>query len=172
MRARFLVVPVAIALSVSPAFAQSSSEKVQASASREQSPTQRLSEDEEAIRRIIVESIDRFNRRHLGPQATDYTADADFVNVYGTWRKGAAEIQSGQQQRMETVLKDAKITLLDLKIRFVRPDVAIAIQSHRMSGMRDPAGNIMPPHVERPMRVLVKDEGGWRITAFHNTIVR
>lgn len=172
MWTRISVVAVAIALSVSPASAQPGSEKAQASASSEQSPTQRLSEDEEAIRKIVVESLDQFNRLHLGPQAADYTADADFVNVYGTWRKGAAEIQSGQQQRMETVLKDAKITLLDLSIRFIRPDVAIAIQSHRMSGMRDPAGNTMPPHVERPMRVLVKDHGRWRITAFHNTIVR
>jgi uncharacterized protein (TIGR02246 family) len=161
-----------VTLGTPAASAQTGPEQTQAVVSSEQPATPRLSEDEEAIRKIIAESIDRFNRMHLGPQAADYTADADFVNVYGTWRKGAAEIQSGQQQRMETVLKDAKITLLDLRIRFIRPDVAIAIQSHRMSGMRDPTGNTMPPHIERPIRVLVKDDGKWRITAFHNTIVR
>jgi hypothetical protein len=30
----------------------------------------------------------------------------------------------------------------------------------------------MPPHTELSVRVLVKDQGVWRITAFHNTIVQ
>lgn len=128
-------------------------------------------EDENAIRRTCLERIERFNR-HEPPQATEFTPDADFVNVYGMWRKGSAEIEARQGERMQTVLKQAKITLLDLRVRFVRPDVAVVHQTHEMSGMLSPDGQRMLPHQERSIRVVVKEQGKWLTTAFHNTIVR
>ena len=64
------------------------------------------------------------------------------------------------------------MTLLDLRIRFIRPDVAIAHQTHEMSGMLRREGQKMAPHRERSIRVLVKEQGKWLTTAFHNTIVR
>jgi uncharacterized protein (TIGR02246 family) len=134
--------------------------------------TANRSEDETAIRRICLERIEGFNNKHEPPLATEFTPDADFVNVYGMWRKGPAEIEARQKDRMETVLKEAKITLLDLRIRFIRPDVAIAHQTHEMSRMLNAEGQQMPPHRERSIRVLVKEQGKWLTTAFHNTIVR
>lgn len=131
---------------------------------------QKHSKDEEIIRRFLLERIESFNR-HEGPQAAVYTSDADFVNVYGMWRKGPAEIEGRQKERMETVLKDAKITLIDLRIRFVRPDVAIVHQTHEMSGMLNSEGKTMAPHRELGIRVMVKERGKWLTTAFHNTIV-
>lgn len=127
--------------------------------------------DKEAIERIILERIESFNR-HEPPRAGSFTPDADFVNVYGMWRRGAAEIESRQKERMETVLKDANITLLDLHIRFIRPDVAVVHELHELRGMRNNDGGQVPPHQELSVRVLVKEQGTWLITAFHNTIVR
>jgi hypothetical protein len=40
-----------------------------------------------------------------------------------------------------------------------------------MSGVAAPDGQVQPPHRELSIRVLVKDGGGWRIAAFHNTIL-
>ncbi len=133
--------------------------------------TQDRSQDEETIRKFLLERIESFNR-HEGPQASVYTEDADFVNVYGMWRQGPPEIEGRQKERMETVLKDAKITLIDLRIRFVRPDVAIVHQTHEMTGMRSADGNTMPPQRELGIRVMLKEQGKWLTTAFHNTIVR
>lgn len=138
----------------------------------ETASTQVRSDDEATIKKICLERIDRFNRLHEPPQPGDFTSDADFVNIYGMWRRGAAEIESGQGERMKTVLREAKITLLDLRIRFVRPDVAIVHQTHEMSGMLSPAGERIPPHRELSVRVLVKEHDKWLTTAFHNTIVR
>ena len=137
----------------------------------EEAQAQSHSNDEEIIRRFLLQRIEAFNR-HEGPQAAVYTSDADFVNVYGMWRKGSAEIEGRQKERMRTVLKDAKITLIDLRIRFIRPDVAIVHQSHEMSGMLDSEGKTMSPHRELGIRVMVKEHGNWLTTAFHNTIVR
>jgi uncharacterized protein (TIGR02246 family) len=141
------------------------------SAGRPENPPQATAEDEAAIKSIALARVESFNR-HEPPPSGSFTADADFVNVYGMWRKGPAEIENRQKERMETVLKDAQIKLLDLRIRFIRPDVAIVHELHEMSGMRDDAGEIMPPHQEHGIRVLVKEQDKWLITAFHNTIVR
>lgn len=128
-------------------------------------------QDEQEIRRIAMERIESFNN-HVGPLSNSYTSDADFVNAYGMWRRGSAEIESRQKERMQTVLKDAKITLIDLRIRFLKPDVAIVHQLHELSGMLTDANEKMPPHRELGIRVMVKENGKWLTTAFHNTIVR
>jgi|SRR5438093_7381074 len=138
----------------------------------EEAQTTIHAEDEDAITRICLERIERFNKTHEPPRAAEFTPDADFVNVYGMWRKGAAEIEARQGERMKTVLKEARITSLDLRIRFLRPDVAIVHQTQEMTGMLSLDGQKMPPHRERSIRVLVKEQGKWLTTAFHNTIVR
>ena len=130
------------------------------------------SRDDKAIRRLILERIESFNKKHEAPQAAAFTQDADFVNVYGMWRKGPAEIEGRQGERMKTVLKDAKITLQDLRIRFIRPDVAIVHETHELSRMRNDKGETIPPQQELSIRVMVKEKGKWLIRAFHNTIVR
>lgn len=127
--------------------------------------------DEEAIRKILLERVESFNR-HEAPRANTFTADADFVNVYGLWRKGAAEIEARQGERMQTVLKDAMMTLIELRVRFIKPDVAIVHQRHEIGGMRDAAGKTMPTVQELSIRVMVKQKAKWLTTAFHNTIVR
>ena len=141
------------------------------SSASETTQSQIRSEDEAAIRKILLERIESFNR-HEPPPSASFTPDADFVNVYGMWRKGAVEIESRQKERMDTVLKEAKINLLDLRIRFIKPDVAIAHQLHETSGILNANGEKMPPHQELSVRVFVKEQGKWLITAFHNTIVR
>jgi uncharacterized protein (TIGR02246 family) len=106
---------------------------------------------------LVLERNERFNNNHEAPLAASFTQDADFVNVYGMWRRGPAEIESRQKERMETVLKNAKITLLDLRIRFIRPDVPIVHETHEMSGMLSDDGKTMPPH--RELSISRRDKG-------------
>jgi len=115
--------------------------------------------------RATIIAVVREGKHHVTP-------DADFVNIYGMWRKGPAEIERRQRERMETVLREAKLTLLDLRIRFIRPDVAIVHQSQETGGYPDGDGHTMPPQRELSIRVLVKEHGKWLTTAFQNTIVR
>jgi uncharacterized protein (TIGR02246 family) len=127
-------------------------------------------EDEEAIKRVIMDMTDAFNRHE--PDASLFTNDADFVNVNGTWLRGAADIEQGRKARFETVLKEARIKLLAIRIRFIRPDVAIAHVTNETSGMVIPGGQTLPVQRELNIRVFTKDNGRWLVTAFHNTSVR
>lgn len=58
-----------------------------------------------------------------------------------------------------------------MTIRFIRPDVAIAHVTNEMSGVVNAEGETQSPHQELSIRVLVKDKGIWRVSAFHNTII-
>jgi len=140
-------------------------------ASGKEAQTANRADDENAIRRVCLERIEGFNR-HEPPRAAEFTPDADFVNVYGMWRKDPAEIEARQGERMETVLKEAKMTFVGPADPFIRPDVAIAHSDSRNEWDAEPRRHKMPPHRERSIRVLVKEQGKWLTTAFHNTIVR
>jgi uncharacterized protein (TIGR02246 family) len=59
-----------------------------------------------------------------------------------------------------------------VSVRFVRPDIALAHVKNELSGLIGPDGQTSPPHQELSVRVFVKNEGAWRITVFHNTIVQ
>jgi len=128
--------------------------------------------DEQAIRKVILDGIGAFNRHDAKAGTVFFTEDADFVTVYGKWSRGAAEIERSRKERFETALKEAKITLLDLRVRFIKPDVAIAHETHELSGMLGPQGERMPTLRELSIRLLVKERSKWLITAFHNTVVR
>jgi uncharacterized protein (TIGR02246 family) len=134
-----------------------------------QSPTSR--EDEEAIMKVIAGTTEAFNKHDAKAFARFYTADAELVTVRGERMKGAAEIEKGLAAIFATRATAATLKTLDVSIRFIKPDVAAAHVTNEMSGVTSADGERTPPHRELSIRVLVKQSGTWRVTAFHNTII-
>ena len=131
-----------------------------------------LSAAEAELKTYLLQIIERFNRHEMRPpESPGFTPDADFVNVQGRWMKGVDEIRRGHKEEGATRLKDAQIKLVELDIRFIRPDIAVVHQLHVMSGKRHPDGTPLPPHQQISTRVLVKEQGHWITTAFQNTDV-
>jgi len=131
-----------------------------------------LSAAEAELKSYLLQIIERFNRHELRPpESPGFTPDADFVNVQGRWMKGVDEIRRGHKEEGATRLKDAQIKLVELDIRFIRPDVAVVHQLHVMSGKRHADGTTLPPHQQISTRILIKEQGQWTTTAFQNTDV-
>ena len=131
-----------------------------------------LSVAEAELKTYLLKTIERFNRHEMRPpESPGFTPDADFVNVQGRWMKGIDEIRRGHKEEAVTRLKDAQIALVELDIRFIRPDVAVVHQLHVLSGKRDPDGTPLRPQRQLSTRVLVKEQGEWMTTAFQNMIV-
>src|SRR5947199_9607282 len=80
-------------------------------------------EDEEAIRKIILEMTEGFNKHDAKAATRMYTPDAELVTVRGEVMKGAAEMEKGLAAIFATRAKDATLQTLDVNIRFIRPDV-------------------------------------------------
>jgi uncharacterized protein (TIGR02246 family) len=86
--------------------------------------------------------------------------------------RGIAEIEKGLTTIFQARGRNVTPTTLEVAVRFIRPDVAVAHVTNELSALVNPEGQTQPPHQELSIRVLVKDQGVWRITAFHNTILQ
>jgi uncharacterized protein (TIGR02246 family) len=129
-------------------------------------------EDEEAIRKIVAEMTDGFNRHDANAAARMYAADADFVTVRGDAAAGSEEIERKLAAIFDTRAKAAVLTTLEVRVRFIRPDVALVHVANELSGLVSAEGEKLPAHRELSIRVFAKDGGTWRVAAFHNTIQR
>jgi uncharacterized protein (TIGR02246 family) len=129
-------------------------------------------DDREAIRAVIAATTEAFSRHDAKAFTRFYTPDAELVTVRGERMNGTAEIEKGLARIFATRAKGATLRTLDVSVRFIRPDVAVAHVANELGGLVSPAGEPLPPHRELSVRVMVKEQDRWLVTAFHNTIVR
>lgn len=125
--------------------------------------------DEAAIRSVIAATTDRFNQHDAAGFASYYTPDADLMTVRGEVMKGTAEIRSGLQRIFDARAASAALREVNVTVRFVAPDVAIAHVTNELTGLVDGNGAPLAPHRERSIRVFVRTRDGWKVTAFQNT---
>jgi uncharacterized protein (TIGR02246 family) len=128
--------------------------------------------DEAAIRGVIAQMTDAFNRHDAAAATAMYSSDADFVSVRGDRSQSVSNVRDDLAKIFETRAKHATQATLDVTIRFVRPDIALAHVTNELSGLVTSDGKQLPSHRELSLRVFEKVPSGWRVTAFHNTLVR
>ena len=128
--------------------------------------------DEDSIKTVMTATTDAFSRHDAKAWVKFCTPDAQLVTVRGESMKGIAEIEEGLTMIFQTRGRNVTLKTLETAVRFIRPDVALAHVTNELSGLVGPEGQTLPPHKELSIRVLVKDQGVWRITAFHNTILQ
>jgi uncharacterized protein (TIGR02246 family) len=134
--------------------------------------TQGIRAEEEAIKAVIIAITDAFNKHDAKAWTRLATTDAQLVTVRGESINGVAEIEKGLSALFQTRNRTANLKTLDVKVRLIKPDVAIAHVTSELSGVVGPNGQTLPVQRELSLRVFVKDSGEWRITAFHNTILQ
>lgn len=128
--------------------------------------------EEEAVRAVIVAMTEAFNRHDAKAWTRLATPDAQLVTVRGESMNGVAEIEKGLSALFQTRNRNASLRILDVKVRLIRPDVAMAHVTNELSGVIGPDGQKLPAQREFSLRVFVKDQGVWRISAFHNTLLQ
>jgi uncharacterized protein (TIGR02246 family) len=128
--------------------------------------------DEDAIKVVINSTTDAFNNHDPRAWLRLATADAELITARGEVMHGAAEIEKGLTALFQGRNKNASVKTLGIRLRLIRPDVALAHVTNEISGVVDASGHTVPPSRELSSRILVKDQGVWRVTAFHNTVVQ
>ena len=120
--------------------------------------------EEVAVREIVSQLREGWNAGNGEAFAVPFAEDADYVIVNGMYMKGRPIIAAGHQQIFDTVYKGSHNTATIKNVRFLRDDVALVhVQWHLISQQGE--GRSMNS------LVLTKEEGLWRIAAFHNTPV-
>lgn len=122
-----------------------------------------------AVRAVVQHTAEAWNRHDAAAYAALYTPDCDVVNIVGWWWKSRAEMQAKLTRAFSSAFAHSTLAFTDIKVEFLKPDVAVAHARWSMTGARMPPG--MPtPGAGIITMVLTKHAGHWRIAEFQNTL--
>lgn len=124
--------------------------------------------DEAAIRTVASRQADAWNQHDARAYAALFTDDCDVVNVVGWWWKGRAELERKLTAAFHFVFAESNLTIGEVQVRFLSPEIALAHVRWSMVGARTPAG-IPEPREGIQTLVLTKQSGHWLIAGFQNT---
>ena len=127
------------------------------------------SAEEAAVKAAVQSFVDAWNRRDMEAFAALFTEDADFVNVRGTRWIGRSAIRAGHAAAHATIFKNSQLRILELSVRFLKPDVAVARWACELSGQTTPAGESVPARKAIHTFVMTKTQERWLIVVAQNT---
>lgn len=128
-------------------------------------------QDKEAIRKVIVAFQDDFNDGGF-KNANDYsTEDWEHINPLGGIDKGRENVLKVVRDVHQAFLKGVTMTIENMSMRFITPDVALADVIHKVSTYTTPDGTKHENERHIKTYVLVKKKGKWLLTHDHNTII-
>jgi uncharacterized protein (TIGR02246 family) len=122
--------------------------------------------DAAAIRAIVDHWRQTWDTFDASSLSNDYADDADWLNAFGNRLKGRADILAFMQTVVKRPnVKGRQTTWQEPKIRFIRPDVAVATRDYTTVGHKTVAGQEIPERHTHGLWVLAKQDGGWRIVS-------
>jgi len=140
-----------------------------------------MSHDEAAIHDIVRRCEAAWNAADGVAWAAPFAEDADFVDVLGNPHQGRAAIEAGHRHIFATIYKGSRAEYRVERVRFMRPDVAVAFVHARLwsrlaVAVDDPRreahiGTTMSESQARSILMLARAGDRWQIVAFQNTRV-
>lgn len=132
-----------------------------------------LSDSERAeVEGVIHNYAEAWNERACVGFANDFSADADFVNIYGMHFSGREEIESRHVRIMQSFLKDSKLKIENIKLREIHPGLIIALVHWSLDGFHRMGSDLSEPGKTRKglfTHVFLHNKK-WEIVASQNTL--
>jgi uncharacterized protein (TIGR02246 family) len=124
--------------------------------------------DETEIRAVATRQGEAWSRHDAKAYAALFTEDCDVVNVVGWWWKGRKELERKLTPMFSSMFSESQLTITDVHVRFLSPDIALAHARWTMTGAHTPPG-IPEPRAGLQTLVFTKVGGRWLIAGFQNT---
>lgn len=156
MRRPFVTFPLILILSICAA-GQTASREAKGSA-----------KDEEDIRKVLGDFVEAWNKHDAKAFSMVFVEDADFTNVAGVSAHGRAEVEKFHALRFATTFKDTHQKITEIKIRFIKPEVAAVDARWEMTGAKNRDGENIPLRKGLLSFVMTEQGGKWFITVMHN----
>jgi uncharacterized protein (TIGR02246 family) len=120
---------------------------------------------EQAVRKALSSFVEIWNRNEMQTSFGKlFTSDADFVVISGTYLKGRDEIVAHHIKIRAGVYGDSHLVWNPVRVKFVRPDVAVAEVATEITFGQDKRNTFATI-------VLVQENSQWLITSMENTLV-
>lgn len=126
------------------------------------------SSDEDSIRSLVDRLALAWNHHDAHAFAAVFAEDADFTNVIGMGASGRQKIEDFHAPMFLTLFKNSHQEYTDIKVRFIRPDIAAVDVRWSMTGAIDTGGNPWPNRKGLVNFVATKETGNWQIVVLHN----
>ena len=124
--------------------------------------------DEEAVHNLPQAFIAAFNK-HDGYQLAQIMADdVDFVTVGAMWLHGKPDFEKYHTRLLEGRFHGIKTEVLQVAVRFLRPDIAIVHWGWTASGDKNPDGTARKRRYGMMTMVTEKKNGSWLVVASQN----
>lgn len=138
-------------------------------------PDQDPTTEQRSIERLLASLDGAWARGDADAYASRFVPDGTFTNFLGMFFTGREAFRERHDAVFKTVFKGSTLTLRNEQLRFIKTDVAIADLEASLRGLSAlPAGlTALPDGTVRTklLMVLVKEQGEWWISAYHNVAV-
>lgn len=132
--------------------------------------------DEKAIRAIVQNEIDTWNKGDALGYSKDFAANGTFTNIRGQFFTGYDGFLKQHQVIFGGIFRNSTLKQRVISLEFIRPDIAVVQTVTTVSGLppgpdvvaRDEKGRIRT----RLLQILAKKNGVWKIVTYHNTDVK
>jgi uncharacterized protein (TIGR02246 family) len=128
--------------------------------------------DESAIQDLMDDLTAAWNRGDAKAYGARCSDDITFTNVNGTYHAGREAFDRRHDEVFRGPFKNTRLTQTIRKLRFVSADVAVADIETTIAGCQAkmPGATVGEDGTlySRLLMVLVRDGGGWWISAYHN----
>jgi uncharacterized protein (TIGR02246 family) len=125
---------------------------------------------QDAVKTVIRNFTDAWNRHDMDAFANLFSEDADFVNVRGVRWIGRGAIKKAHAAAHATVFSKSRLSVVgEISVRFLKPDVAVARSIIEVSGQIDNSGGTLPPRDTLLTLVVVRQDAKWIIVVAQNT---
>ncbi len=122
------------------------------------------------IESVLRELTESWNRHDMATFASQFTDDADFINVIGMHWRGRAEIEARHAEVHRTFFRNSSLRTVDWSLRPLSANVVLAHLQWEMTGHEAPPGvNFAPLRNGVLTAVFIEQGGRWLITALQNT---
>ena len=128
--------------------------------------------DANSLRRLASKWEQYWNQHNMDSIGTLLHNDVDFINVAGQWLKGKKVTVAVHKERHEVVFKNSIWTTDSVKIKYIKPDLAIMHVGWGITGDVDPDGSVRPLRHGIFTWVATKTKQEWLILAVHNVNIR
>jgi len=124
-----------------------------------------------AVEAIAANFKDAWNRHDMDGLAALVAEDVDYVTVVGAsdWEKGRKEFKQRHAEVHQTMFKESVLTIKEIHVKFLRPDIALAHVLWETQGDVIPDRKPGAPRAGIFTWVVEKRSGKWLIIASQNT---